>query len=86
MKTATENNPPVGHEAIANLARQIWEQEGRQPGQDLANWLRAERQLLAGSHRQSNFPANPPPTVTASSLRPRKAGRGPASTTKFIRA
>lgn len=33
------------HESIATRARQIWEQQGRPAGQDLAHWLQAEREL-----------------------------------------
>ena len=39
----------IGHEAIAQLAKQIWEQEGRQTGRDLDYWLRAEQELRASS-------------------------------------
>lgn len=37
--------PQIGHEAIARLAKQIWEQEGCQAGRDLDYWLRAEQVL-----------------------------------------
>jgi hypothetical protein len=41
--------PQIGHEAIAQLAKQIWEQEGCQAGRDLDYWLRAEQVLRPSS-------------------------------------
>jgi hypothetical protein len=37
---------------IAEAAWQIWEHEGRQDGQALAYWLRAEQQLLAARRQE----------------------------------
>lgn len=34
---------------IARAAYLLWEREGRPQGQDVAYWLRAERQLMAGA-------------------------------------
>ncbi len=48
----------IGQDAIANLARQIWEQEGRPVGRDLEHWLRAEQALRAS-------------TIPATSAKPR---------------
>ena len=33
------------HEEIAALAYELWEKGGRQPGSELENWLKAEKQL-----------------------------------------
>jgi len=52
---ATSAPPP--HEKIAALARQLWEQDGRQTGRDIEYWLNAEQQLLS---------AKPPNAVAAS--------------------
>lgn len=34
------------HEEIALLALQFWAERGRQDGQDQADWLRAEQELM----------------------------------------
>jgi hypothetical protein len=47
MNTQMQNQAQVGHEAVAQRAKQIWEIEGRQAGRDLEYWLRAERELKA---------------------------------------
>ena len=49
MNATSEQKPALNHEDIANLARQIWQSEGGQPGRDLEYWLKAERQILAAS-------------------------------------
>ncbi|HVO17717.1 MAG TPA: DUF2934 domain-containing protein [Anaeromyxobacter sp.] len=41
--------PEPSYEEISQRARQIWESSGCQPGNDLENWLRAERELRNGS-------------------------------------
>jgi hypothetical protein len=48
MKTAKEDSAQLQHAKIAELARRIWEDEGRQAGRDMEYWLRAERQLVSG--------------------------------------
>lgn len=53
MRAETGNDDQIDHEMIANLARQIWEREGRQTGRILRYWLRAEQQLLAARHAKS---------------------------------
>jgi hypothetical protein len=40
-------NPTLTHEAISNRARDIWHASGAKDGQDLANWLQAESELLS---------------------------------------
>jgi hypothetical protein len=35
------------HDAITSRARAIWESSGRIEGQDMNNWLRAEKELLS---------------------------------------
>jgi hypothetical protein len=47
MNTQMQHQAQVGHEAVAQRAKQIWEIEGRQAGRDLEYWLRAERELKA---------------------------------------
>ncbi len=44
-KNVAAVQPQIEHEAIAHLAQQIWEQEGRQAGRDLDYWLQAEQEL-----------------------------------------
>ena len=46
MKTTSSNHKPT-HDQIAQRAYAIFEQSGRLPGRDQANWLRAERELYA---------------------------------------
>lgn len=41
----TENPAPPTHEAIAKRARQIAERRGGALGQELQDWLQAEREL-----------------------------------------
>jgi hypothetical protein len=65
----TETPAQVSHEAIANLARQIWEREGRQPGRDMDYWLQAEREVRA---RQGRNPTSAPPTTS-------RTNKGPSS-------
>jgi hypothetical protein len=52
---STQQNPPPSHEAISNRAKAIWESEGRPEGQDLAFWLRAEKELI---ENQGPFASN----------------------------
>jgi hypothetical protein len=60
MKTTTENNVRARHEDIAELAKQIWESEGRKAGRDVEHWLRAEQQLISGKGRRSALQSNQP--------------------------
>ena len=46
MDTHAQPNPNLDHDAIAQLAWQIWQKEGCQNGRDVENWLQAE-ELLA---------------------------------------
>ncbi len=82
MKTTSENNPHLDHEEIANLAKQIWEREGRPAGRDLECWLRAERQALSSKNPASNLPRKLPVTGTAQSQGASRAIRLPDSTPK----
>lgn len=43
---------------IAELAKQIWENDGRQAGRDLEYWLRAERELRATKNWTSKAPTS----------------------------
>lgn len=60
MKTTIENNVQVRHEDIAELAKQIWDSEGRLAGRDLEYWLRAERRLVSGRSRTADRPTIAP--------------------------
>ena len=43
-------NPPSAqsyHQAIAAVAHELWDKDGRQPDRDLDYWLEAERQVLS---------------------------------------
>lgn len=52
MNVTSEPKPALNHDEIANLAWQIWQAEGGQPGRDQEYWLKAEQQLLKA--RQPN--------------------------------
>jgi hypothetical protein len=50
MMNLTQRTSPalqLSHDAIASLAAQTWEREGRPGGRDLEFWLRAEQQLVS---------------------------------------
>ncbi len=57
--TSTEGRPT--HEEISERAKLIYEQNGRQPGHDLDNWLQAEAQLMAARKRVNDRPSQPQP-------------------------
>ena len=59
MKAITEINSHLNQQEIANLAKQIWEREGRQAGRDLDYWLRAERQVLLNRNPGNDLPRKP---------------------------
>ncbi len=84
MKTTNESQGHVGHEEIAQLAKQIWEREGRQGGKDVEYWLRAEHELFSGRHRTSRSPANAPTAETAASPGTRSEGQGRMGNRKAI--
>ncbi len=54
MNATIEQKIIITPAAIAKVAWQIWEKEGRQPGRDLDYWLRAEQQVLAASLQESS--------------------------------
>jgi len=39
------------HDDVSARAFKLWEEGGCQPGQDLENWLRAERELSGAAQR-----------------------------------
>jgi hypothetical protein len=49
----TPQNIP-SHDAISTRARDIWESSGQIDGQDLTNWLRAEKELLDEASNSAN--------------------------------
>jgi len=53
---AAPNEYPVTHEAIANRAREIWEEQGCPKNCDKAIWLEAEAELLAIQQRRYRHP------------------------------
>ena len=74
MNTIIEQKTLLKHDAIANLACQIWEKNGRQAGQDQEHWLQAERQLRAISkqgHAGTNqvFPQHKATAATGKKVR-----------------
>ena len=85
MKTTTENNRRVRHEDITELAKQIWEREGRQVGKDLEYWLRAERQLLSRSNRAGKMPPNQATDASDRSQRRSESINLPDSTREVVR-
>jgi Protein of unknown function (DUF2934) len=67
MKTNDRNDTSVNRDEIADLARQIWEREGRQNGRDLEYWLRAERQVQLRRNMPGNLPRKTSTADTAHS-------------------
>lgn len=59
MKTSHETQARPEHRDIADLAKQIWEREGRQAGRDMEYWLQAEQELLSARVRENNPPQRP---------------------------
>lgn len=84
MKATTQNNSNHDHQEIADLAKQIWEREGRQANRDLEYWLRAEQQMLSSRNPANNVPGKPSTTGTTQVQRPSKTIRLPDSVTKLI--
>ena len=80
MEPTIEDRPPLEHDQIARTARRIWEQEGRQTGRDLQNWLRAERELLGRRNQASPSRPSPATAVPVPSQGTRKPIRLPNST------
>jgi hypothetical protein len=60
MKTQSEQKAALSHDEIANLAWQLWEQEGSQHGRDQEYWFRAEQQLLAARQQEIDRTTIPP--------------------------
>lgn len=88
MKTVTEKHVRVQHEEIAELARQIWESEGRQAGRDLDYWLLAERQLRSSRDPGRKLPPRRLATETET-VEPHGTGKAirlPDSVTKLVQA
>jgi len=57
--TATANAP--SHEAIAQRAHEIWENEGRPEGRAMEHWLRAVSELKAQSNGSHSEPRESQP-------------------------
>jgi len=60
-----------GQTQISDLARQMWEQDGRPAGRDLEYWLRAEQQVLSAPNRPTDVSSSSIP-ARASSTAPKK--------------
>ena len=73
MKQITSNSP--AKEKIAALARQLWEQDGRQPGRDLEYWLKAEQQLSPAGQQANAATASLAAQSNAAPSRPKVAAR-----------
>ena len=61
----TEYEEPPTHEQITLRAYQIYLEHGFHPGNDLADWLAAEKELIETSKRED---ADRPPTNVVPSL------------------
>jgi hypothetical protein len=55
---STTPTPPPSHEAISHRAHALWEEAGRPEGRDVADWLQAEKELLAQQGPET--PSAPP--------------------------
>lgn len=84
MKATTQNNSNHDHEEIADLAKQIWEREGRQANRDLEYWLRAEEQMLSSRNRANSLPGKPSTTGTTQVQRTSKTIKLPDSVIKLM--
>lgn len=78
MSTTLELPRKLEHDAVAHLARQLWEEQGRPAGRDLEFWVAAEARL-----REPRTSTPPPlePTLSIPTIRPkpgttRNRGRG----------
>jgi hypothetical protein len=56
MDMAKELQQTLNHDAIAKVARDLWQNEGCQNGRDLEYWLKAEQQLLAATSQPKDQP------------------------------
>lgn len=70
-----KSSPMEPHEKIAALARQLWEQDGRQAGRDLEYWLKAEQQVQASTKPTANTTVKSAQNNQAWSGRPKEAAR-----------
>ena len=84
MKSTSKSIPQAGHEQIAQLAKEIWEREGRQSGRDLDYWLQAEHELLAGSERTGPGPDKPAAVAVGVFSHSNKNAKGSAAAGKVI--
>lgn len=83
MKTPSEQKLTSNREEIANIARNIWQQEGCQPGRDLEYWLRAEHQLQAISKQASDQITSANPKSDGLAAKGKKGGPAARSTGQF---
>lgn len=64
---------------IAQAAYLLWEREGRPEGRDVAHWLRAERQLMAGA---AGAPLAPDPSARPGAGLPKRSAAARRGGTK----
>lgn len=84
MRTTTDTDMLTSDDKIANLAKQIWEREGRQAGRDLEYWLRAERQVRSSRNTASKTPLKPSKRGTTQSQAASKTIRLPDSIGQLV--
>jgi len=70
LKQLTASNYRPTHEEIAKVAYAIFEKNGKIPGKDQENWLRAEAQLMAArrapqQRQTASTPAKSTPSISA---------------------
>ena len=71
MAKQLDQQPKPTHDEIARRAYELFEKNGRIPGHDVENWLKAEQQLIADRR----------PTVEAKKVEARSNGNDLAKTT-----
>lgn len=67
------STPSASHENISRRAHQIWEETGRQEGNETAHWLQAESELHAQDGKAGEVDA-----ARGKSVEPAATGRHPA--------
>jgi len=83
MNLGAEQKVVLNHDDIANLARQIWQSEGSQPGRDLEYWLQAERQILTVRRLGKKQPKTAGAKRPAASASRKKSVSQPAASVGF---
>lgn len=66
MNATAKNKLNPAHETIAQRAYELWEQDGRQTGQDAKYWLQAENELRHTS--EPTIPSAPRSRANSTSI------------------